>query len=196
MSLFAGGPLDDSAKKPGETLWQFLNRSSWGRSARARANLDSYASDLAEDERSDVLARLQADDRRLADSTITELWALDYFISAGCGCGSVEFGPETESGGTIDLRLERGNVNIEVHRVSSNDGEFVADRRRETVLATLGRLRSPRFWLHVSMELGTAAPPIRKHLGSIERWLGGLDWATELASANASPVRYEGRTKR
>ncbi|WP_418064428.1 hypothetical protein [Pimelobacter simplex] len=172
-SIFPTVPPDDAPGRPGETLWQFLSRSPWPRSIKARETIDTYVSRLAPDAVAEVLPRLRADDRRLVRSTITELWIHDQLHEAGAR--PLAFGAETASGGTIDVLVGPERTHIEVHRASESARDFADERRRQEVLHTLERLHSPHLWLEVAIRLGATAPPIRKYLAEIQRWLDSLD---------------------
>lgn len=184
VSFFAVVAQDDAVRHPGETLWNFFERSPWTRCVSIRATIDVLVAQIDAAEQPGVLSRLKADDERLVKSTFSELWTFD--LLKGAGIGPLRFGAPTASGGSIDILVEPSRVHLEVYRASEGNDDFANDRRLNTAVAALQKIRSPEFWLHVTLDLGATQPSMRPVVRAVERWLGGLDAKAESAKYDSA----------
>jgi hypothetical protein len=177
--------------RSGERLWNFLVRSSWEKSARARAQLTWLLRQVPQRQQPALLSRLRSADEPEVHAAQAELFVFALMAAAG---RVAELDPPTRSGRS-DVLVD-GEVHLEVHRASLSDAKHALVRRRREVVRGLEGIASPDFWLGVRMSVPKSSPGLRAVKASAERWLAGLDWNDERTAFERDPSGYDRPTMR
>jgi hypothetical protein len=170
-------------KRPGESAWQFLIRSSWPEAAATRADLARWLTEYPSEDGTKLLCRLSTGDDAISRSAHTEL-VLHAILRRLCAHVVVE--PATPTGGLTDYQVPGAGLDFEVYRPTTSRDRAGADQRVSDVVAGLRKEAGNDFWLAVSAEVpGPQPPSLRAIRGDIRKWLACLDWSAARAAADA-----------
>jgi hypothetical protein len=162
------------ARRQGETLWHFLERSSEPVAIETRARWDAWLARMPAAERARLVGRLHDRHDEMVRSALAELVT---FVLLDSAYPAVQIEPPTGTGSRTDFAVEvPARTHFEVFRKAPPAAETADALRLARMIGELEKIASPDFWLDVEAQTGTQAPPMRQVRPKVEAWLASLDY--------------------
>lgn len=168
---------DRSVIRPGETQYEFLDRTAMEPFARLREVLERWFSDLPVDRRAELRTRFKSKDER---HSLAAFWELYLHASMRAAGYQVEFHPETPEGkGRPDflVKTKEETFYLEATLVADSNAERSKVLREAKLQAAIDdHITSPNFFLGLMAEIPSGPEPsVTRLKPSIEGWLKQLD---------------------
>ena len=169
---------EPGARRPGESVWQFLERSSEPVAAAARAQWDGWLSQMPSGPRAALIRRLQDRHDEQVRAALAELVT---FVILDSVYPAVEIEPATGTGSRTDFAVAVPvRTHFEVHRPDRAKDSAMDARRVGDIAAELEKIESPDFWLSVDPQSGPQVPSMRNVRQQAEDWLASLEYDAEV----------------
>jgi hypothetical protein len=168
---------DRSVIRPGETQYEFLDRTGMEPFARLRDLLERWFSDLPIEQRAEFRRRFTSKDER---HSLAAFWELYLYASMRTAGYQVDFHPDTPEGkGHPDflVKTKEETFYLEATLVAASDAERASLLREAKLQAAIDEhISSPNFFLELTAEISAGPEPsITRLKPSIEDWLQQLD---------------------
>lgn len=162
-----------------ETLFDFLNRSSWASVETARKTLEIWFAWFPEEKRGDIRGRFQGVDRQ-------HLGALLEIVTHEvlCAIGTcVQVDPDFD-GKRPDFAVtyQGAKTVVECTVVQESDNDIKATNMENTIKKVVDSIDTGKFALSwILLSAGDSQPSIKKLVSTINYWVSSLDLEEEMA---------------
>ncbi len=169
--------FDRRPKLESEPMFAYYNHSARPAVASLRRLLEAWFSDVPDEAKVGIRARVRSGDDIPFQSAFFELYLHALMTSMGF---SLVYEPEISGSSTRpDFLVSKGGTAhfyLEATVAAAPQQEQAMEKRAAVVYDSLNRMRPPSFFLHVRIRGAPATPPNGARLRSdLERWLSALD---------------------
>lgn len=174
----SAGGQSPGTRRPDESGWRYLERSSEPEAVAIRARWDDWLGRMpAGPDRDELIRRMQARDDAQVSAALSELVT---FVLLDSVYPVVELQPAASTTSHTDFAVTLPvRTHFEVNRVTAPLGERGDAQRRRVITEELRKITSPDFLLAVNADVGATQPSMRQVRTQAEGWLATLDWRQE-----------------